>query len=115
MRVALRRTTDRLFIPKDGFHLVTCVCLARHDRAESGMACDRSWEAIRGRFLDPAARRDRMSPWTEGALLFLIGVLLGGGLCQLKRGPALGLAVVSFVVLSLAGIGLSYCTNFWFP
>jgi CHASE2 domain-containing sensor protein len=57
----------------------------------------------------------RMSPVVEAFILILMGALLGGGLCELRRGRAIGAAIAVALVVSTAGISLSQLTNYWFP
>jgi CHASE2 domain-containing sensor protein len=57
----------------------------------------------------------RLPGWVEISLLALAGVILGGGLCWLRRTSAFIVVVGIFVVLSLAAILASYYTNYWFP
>ena len=58
----------------------------------------------------------RRMPWpAEASILLLMGALLGGGLCQFGRGTAVVMAVAAALLFSIAGIGLSQLTNFWFP
>ena len=51
----------------------------------------------------------------ELLLLLTTGALLGGGLCLFRRGVALGVALGVTVILAIAGVALSYSTNYWFP
>jgi CHASE2 domain-containing sensor protein len=57
----------------------------------------------------------RPPAWTEFLTLTVTGLLLGGGLCRLRRRVAVPVALGVFLAASLAGICLSYYTNFWFP
>jgi CHASE2 domain-containing sensor protein len=58
----------------------------------------------------------RRPAWpVELLVLTLTGACLGGGLCQLRRLPAFGIACGAALVLSLGAILLSYYTNFWIP
>ena len=57
----------------------------------------------------------RPPAWIEAALLALTGILIGGGLCQLKPLGA-GLAAAGiFLAAMLAFVSLSYYSNYWFP
>lgn len=57
----------------------------------------------------------RPPAWVEAALLALTGILLGGGLCQLKP-LAAGLAAAGLsLALMLAFVSWSYYSNYWFP
>jgi CHASE2 domain-containing sensor protein len=57
----------------------------------------------------------RPPAWIEAALLALTGILIGGGLCQLKPVPAgLAAAGISLAVM-LAFVSWSYFSNYWFP
>jgi CHASE2 domain-containing sensor protein len=58
---------------------------------------------------------ERLPTWSEVLLLALTGILIGGGLCQLKPLPALLVAVGIFLVVMFAFVSWSYYTNFWFP
>ncbi|MGO8700058.1 MAG: CHASE2 domain-containing protein [Limisphaerales bacterium] len=57
----------------------------------------------------------RLPAWSEAALLVLAGVLIGGGLCQLK--PFLsGLAAAGIALgTMLVFVSWSYYSNYWFP
>ena len=57
----------------------------------------------------------RPAAWTEGSLLVLAGIFLGGGLWRLRLRFAFAVAAGVFLAVALAGICLSYYTNFWFP
>jgi CHASE2 domain-containing sensor protein len=57
----------------------------------------------------------RMSRPVEALVLILTGTLLGAGLCQFQRGPAIGMALLAALVFTIAGVYLSQLTNFWFP
>jgi CHASE2 domain-containing sensor protein len=57
----------------------------------------------------------RPPAWIEAALLALTGILIGGGLCQLKPWTA-GLAAAGiFLAVMVAFVSLSYYSNYWFP
>lgn len=51
----------------------------------------------------------------ELALLIGGGLMLGGGLCQLRLRVAFALGAGVFVAVALAGISLNYYTDYWFP
>jgi CHASE2 domain-containing sensor protein/class 3 adenylate cyclase len=58
----------------------------------------------------------RRPPWVvEGLLVILAGGMLGGGLCRLSRARALAVGLGLALAVSLAGVSLSYFTNYWFP
>jgi len=58
----------------------------------------------------------RRSPaWIEAALLAVTGILIGGGLCQLKPLPAILVAPGISLAVMLAFVSLSYYSNYWFP
>ncbi len=51
----------------------------------------------------------------EALLLTLTGAALGGALCRFRRARAVWLSLGCAPVLTVAGVFLSYYTNFWFP
>jgi len=57
----------------------------------------------------------RPARWTEISVLLLTGTLLGGALCQVRRGRAFGLAAGTALLVMVAGVWLSHATNYWFP
>ena len=58
----------------------------------------------------------RPAGWMEALALVVTGVLLGGGLCQVRRfWIAVVVAAATALVVMLAFVSLSYFTNFWFP
>ena len=57
----------------------------------------------------------RPSAWIEFSLLTLAGIFLGGGLWRLRGRFALVVAAGIFLAVAVAGICLSYYSNFWFP
>lgn len=57
----------------------------------------------------------RPAKWLEAFALVVTGVLLGGGLCLVRSGWAWLLAAGAALAATLAGVCLSYYTNYWFP
>jgi CHASE2 domain-containing sensor protein len=57
----------------------------------------------------------RPPAWMEAALLTLTGILIGGGLCQLKTLPAVLAASGIALAVMLAFVSMSYFSNYWFP
>ena len=58
----------------------------------------------------------RRPAWAvEGAVYVTVGGLLGGALCRLRRGRAIGVAIGLALVITVAAVSLSYFTNYWFP
>ena len=57
----------------------------------------------------------RPSAWLEFFLLTLAGIFLGGGLWRRRLRLALAGAAGIFLAVALAGVLLSYYSNFWFP
>jgi CHASE2 domain-containing sensor protein len=57
----------------------------------------------------------RPPAWAEAALLALTGILIGGGLCQLKPWPAALAAAATALAAMLAFVSWSYYGNYWFP
>ncbi len=57
----------------------------------------------------------RAPDWMEVLTLTMAGVLVGGGLCRLRRRTALLVAAGLFFTVSLAALCLSFYTNYWFP
>ena len=57
----------------------------------------------------------RFPSLVEVIVLIGAGMLLGAGLCRLRRGPAIGIAAVAALGLVAGGIALSQLTNYWFP
>lgn len=57
----------------------------------------------------------RPAVWIELLVLVISGVLLGGGLCRMRPGPAVVVAIGIALAVSVAAISLSYFTNYWFP
>jgi CHASE2 domain-containing sensor protein len=58
----------------------------------------------------------RQTPdWMEELLIVLCGVVLGGGIGWFRRGAAVGVAAGAALVLTVAGVSLSYFTDYWFP
>lgn len=53
--------------------------------------------------------------WVELPVLTILGAVLGGGLCRLKRRIALLLAVGLFFLVFLTAILLTFYTKYWFP
>jgi CHASE2 domain-containing sensor protein len=51
----------------------------------------------------------------EAILILAFGLILGGGLCQVRLGAAIGIAIAIFVALLVSATCLSYFTNYWFP
>jgi CHASE2 domain-containing sensor protein len=51
----------------------------------------------------------------EVALILLIGAGLGFGLCRVRPLPALGVGALAALAALVAGVCLSYFTNFWVP
>ena len=51
----------------------------------------------------------------EVLLLLLVGAALGAGLVQLRIRAAIPAALLAAVIAAMAGITLSFVTNFWFP
>ena len=51
----------------------------------------------------------------EALLLTLTGILIGGGLCQMKPLPSLLVAAGTFLTVMLAFVGWSFLSNYWFP
>ena len=58
---------------------------------------------------------ERPPGWTEALLVALVGALLGGGLCQLRRLTASVCAAGAALALGVGAVWLSYATNYWFP
>jgi len=58
----------------------------------------------------------KQMPWPAEGLLFIVtGTLFGGGLCLLRRGAAFAVGIGAALAVAIAGVGLSYFTNLWFP
>jgi serine/threonine protein kinase len=57
----------------------------------------------------------RPPAWGEVLLLTLTGILIGGGLCQLKPLPSLLVALGIVLAVTLAFVSWSYYSNYWFP
>jgi CHASE2 domain-containing sensor protein len=57
----------------------------------------------------------RAPEWLEALLLVVTGILLGGGLCQLKPLPSLLVAIGIGLVVMIVCVALSYSGNYWFP
>jgi CHASE2 domain-containing sensor protein len=53
--------------------------------------------------------------WVELFLFSTAGIFLGGGLCRLRRLPALAVAGVVFFAVALSAVWLSFYTDFWYP
>ncbi len=53
--------------------------------------------------------------WIEALLLTLTGILIGGGLCQMKPLPSLLVAAGIFLTVMLAFVAWSFLSNYWFP
>jgi len=51
----------------------------------------------------------------EGLVFVLAGTLVGVALCRLRRGIAFGVAVAAALLFTIAGVCLSFFTNYWFP
>jgi CHASE2 domain-containing sensor protein len=58
---------------------------------------------------------ERSPLWAEGLAVVIAGILLGGGLCQLRPLPALSTATIAAVVVTLGSVSWSYFGNRWFP
>jgi hypothetical protein len=58
----------------------------------------------------------RRPAWpVEGLLFIATGTLLGGALCRFRRAAAFGVGIGAALLFTVAGVCLSYFTNFWFP
>jgi CHASE2 domain-containing sensor protein len=57
----------------------------------------------------------RPPAWIEAVLLALTGILIGGGLGQLKLLPSVLAALAISLAVMLAFVSWSYYTNYWFP
>ena len=57
----------------------------------------------------------RPPAWIEALLLTLTGILIGGGLCQMKPLPSLLVAAGIFLTVMLAFVAWSFLSNYWFP
>ena len=58
----------------------------------------------------------RRPDWRLEAILILgVGLILGGGLCQVRLRAAIGIAIAASVALLVSAACVSCCTNFWFP
>ena len=57
----------------------------------------------------------RPPAWLEFFLLVGAGIVLGGALWRLRRRLAFAFAAGIFLAVALAGVLLSYYSNFWFP
>ncbi len=58
---------------------------------------------------------ERPPLWAEGIVVALAGILLGGGLCQLRPLPALWTALGVALAVMLGSVSWSYFGNHWFP
>jgi CHASE2 domain-containing sensor protein len=58
---------------------------------------------------------ERPPLWVEGIAVVIAGILLGGGLCQLRPLPALSVGAISAVAFTLGSVSWSYFGNHWFP
>ncbi len=58
---------------------------------------------------------ERPPAWSEGIAVVVMGILLGGGLCQLRPLPAISAAAIAAVAVTLASVSWSYFGNHWFP
>ncbi len=58
----------------------------------------------------------RRPAWPVEVLVFVLaGGLLGGSLCRLQRGWALGISGGAALLVVVGAVYLSYFTNYWFP
>jgi CHASE2 domain-containing sensor protein len=57
----------------------------------------------------------RLPAWLEVWLLFITGILIGGGLCLLEPLTSLLVATGIALVVTLSFVSWSYYTNYWFP
>jgi CHASE2 domain-containing sensor protein len=57
----------------------------------------------------------RLSWPVEGLIFIVMGTLLGGALCRFRRASTFGLAAGAALAATIAGVCLSYFTNYWFP
>ena len=58
---------------------------------------------------------ERTPAWVEAMVFVIFGTLLGAGLCRLTPLPALFVAAVAAVIISLGSVSWSYFGNHWFP
>lgn len=58
---------------------------------------------------------ERPPAWAEAAVLIIAGILLGGGLCRLRPLPALSVAAIVGLAVTLGSVSWSYFGNHWFP
>jgi len=58
---------------------------------------------------------ERPPRWVEGVAVVILGILLGGGLCQLRPLPAISAAAIAAVAVTLVSVSWSYFGNRWFP
>jgi CHASE2 domain-containing sensor protein/class 3 adenylate cyclase len=57
----------------------------------------------------------RLSWPVETGLFLVSGILLGGGLCRMRWGLALAVAVGAALLITIGAVCLSYFSNYWFP
>jgi CHASE2 domain-containing sensor protein len=58
---------------------------------------------------------ERPPEWVEAIALVITGILLGGGLCRLTPLPALAVAAIAAIAVTLGSVSWSYFGNRWFP
>jgi CHASE2 domain-containing sensor protein len=58
---------------------------------------------------------ERPPAWAEAIAIVIAGILLGGGLCKLRPIPALSVAGIAAVVVTLTSVSWTYFGNDWFP
>jgi CHASE2 domain-containing sensor protein len=58
---------------------------------------------------------ERPPGWAEAIAVILTGILLGGGLCLLRPLPAMAVAAIVVVAVTLGAVSWSYYGNRWFP
>jgi len=58
---------------------------------------------------------ERPPAWAEAIAVVIAGILLGGGLCRLRPLPALSVAALAAVLITLGSVTWSYFGHRWFP